>query len=426
MQVLERLGALLSRSRNPRVQPTRSASCAPEEPEQTLPRDLFELLYSKEHLGEVFSAYRLLRYPVVLVGVDNQPLVVLHVLGTVGTSAVVGDDGNLRAVFPESQDFAISLTNLTDTVVLADIGGDVRRTDPEFADRSDRTFWSSTHRNDRRLNRPNILFPLATTRVEKNGAHFHDTGENRRLRAASASRDELESYPIYIYTKDRGVPAFQQTRWCFLDTVTVCHSPGVVAAELVGLRAVRDEHGDEEAVLRAAGMDTTAWASMPRADQIQAVGEARRRRATAVGARSRAVVAGETVPVQDAYLLLEKFNFTVRSAPVSITFEITKQQQLRPLQSKASLVPGAQTAVEEMATSRRAAHLRKLKDVVGWKNADCVICLGPDPDTVIMPCGHRSVHRKCIEGAQMHQCPLCRTPVTAFVPDECVPCTPTL
>ena len=25
--------------------------------------------------------------------------------------------------------------------------------------------------------------------------------------------------------------------------------------------------------------------------------------------------------------------------------------------------------------------------------------------------GHRSVHRKCIEGAQMHQCPLCRTPV---------------
>jgi hypothetical protein len=145
-----------------------------------------------------------------------------------------------------------------------------------------------------------------------------------------------------------------------------------------------------------------------------------------VGARSRAVVAGETVPVQDAYLLLEKFNFSVRSAPVSITFEITKQQQLRPLQSKASLVPGAKTAVEEMATSRRAAHLRKLKDVVGWKNADCVICLGPDPDTVIMPCGHRSVHRKCIEGAQMHQCPLCRTPVTAFVPDECVPCTPTL
>ena len=53
MQVLERLGALLSRSRNPRVQPTRAASCAPEEPEQTLPRDLFELLYSKEHLGEV-------------------------------------------------------------------------------------------------------------------------------------------------------------------------------------------------------------------------------------------------------------------------------------------------------------------------------------------------------------------------------------
>ena len=124
--------------------------------------------------------------------------------------------------------------------------------------------------------------------VEKNGAHFHDTGENRRLRAASASRDELESYPIYIYTKDRGVPAFQQTRWCFLDTVTVCHSPGVVAAELVGLRAVRDEHGDEEAVLRAAGMDTTAWASMPRADQIQAVGEARRRRATAVGEIGRA------------------------------------------------------------------------------------------------------------------------------------------
>ena len=27
---------------------------------------------------------------------------------------------------------------------------------------------------------------------------------------------------------------------------------------------------------------------------------------------------------------------------------------------------------------------------VGWKNADCVICLGPDPDTVIMPCGHLS------------------------------------
>ena len=25
------------------------------------------------------------------------------------------------------------------------------------------------------MNRPNILFPLATTRVEKNGAHFHDT-----------------------------------------------------------------------------------------------------------------------------------------------------------------------------------------------------------------------------------------------------------
>merc|ERR1712070_716778 len=154
-----------------------------------------------------------------------------------------------------------------------------------------------------------------------------------------------------------------------------------MGAELEGLRAVRDERGDEEAVLRAAGMDTTAWASLPRSHQILAVEEARRRRASASGMRGRAVVAGETIPVQDSYLLLEKFNFDISSAEVSITFEIAPEQPLPALPLRAALLPDATKSVDEVVLEKAKTHRRSLENVVKFTSTDCVICLGPNPDT---------------------------------------------
>jgi len=203
----------------------------------------------------VFAGYRLRERPMILCSdVDGTALASLQIRparGAKGSGVIsqTSTDGSFQGVLTvDDQQFELVMWNLTtDGVMMMDIGGRAREYDPEHWDKKDKFFWCGLHRNDGRLNRSNILWPMLANVCAENFAHFQETGEVRRLRllahAHSQRSPETASacaggYPIRVYPKhgSRLCARFKKTRWCCPESIVVIGTP-----LLAGMR-VSDYH----------------------------------------------------------------------------------------------------------------------------------------------------------------------------------------
>jgi hypothetical protein len=233
--------------------------------------ELFNLIaFRLQASGEAFAAYRMGGQPMVLRSlVDGLPICALHLLVVDGNSHALIARGNLDSflgvVSKDDTQIALVMTNLTNDVLMLDIGGTARERDPEFWDRSDVSFWSGCHRNDGRINRSNILFPFRPNVCDQNFQHMQTTGEVRslRLRAAApascsspasssssataapstsdspgvpaslASSDDsgfaLHVYPVYGSATAR---RFDRTAWACDESVIVVGNPALLQERL--------------------------------------------------------------------------------------------------------------------------------------------------------------------------------------------------
>ena len=124
--------------------------------------------------------------------VDGLPICALHLLVVDGNSHALIARGHLQDSFlgivsKDDTQIALVMTNLTNDVLMLDIGGTARERDAEFWDRSDVSFWSGCHRNDGRINRSNILFPFRPNVCDQNFQLQQATGEVRSLRLRAAA-----------------------------------------------------------------------------------------------------------------------------------------------------------------------------------------------------------------------------------------------
>eukprot|EP00927_Polykrikos_kofoidii_P046771 TRINITY_DN4090_c0_g1_i1.p1 TRINITY_DN4090_c0_g1~~TRINITY_DN4090_c0_g1_i1.p1 ORF type:complete len:662 (-),score=112.09 TRINITY_DN4090_c0_g1_i1:191-2176(-) len=241
--------------------------------------ELFEYITHRDYNGEALAGYRVCGHPMVLHSlVDGSPLVSLHmrVSGAHPQARALiarrpDDDGRFLGVVSVN-DVAIELimTNLTtEDVLMMDIGGDPRTRDDELWDRDDRTFWGGTHKNDERLNRSNILWPMQPNICVENNLHFRQTGERRQIvlrteagiapsaqsrqlpqgDAAAASSAALarttsgvpepvdaSSYPLWVYPRhgSRTAAKFAQTAWSCPESIVVIGTPNLIGEARFG------------------------------------------------------------------------------------------------------------------------------------------------------------------------------------------------
>lgn len=119
-------------------------------------------------------------------------------------------------------------------------------------------------------------------------------------------------------------------------------------------------------------------------------------------------------------LLIEKFDFHLHSAPATLGFGVHEELRLtggdREAAIDAEVLEETRAGIAELLSGRRERLLDEVPSV--YANSECVICLSgdPKPDAVLYQCGHRCVHVKCVEGASLQRCPLCRARIVAVLP----------
>lgn len=233
-----------------------------EEDPLGLDGELFEYVTHRQHHGEAFVAYRLLGRPMVLHSVeDGLPLASLH-LRVAGRSSdaqalVVrrpdrGEGDFLGIITADNQEFELIMTNLTaNDVLMFDIGGSPRAREAEFWERTEASFWSGSHRNDRRLNRSNILWPMTPNTCSENHLYFQDHQEHRRLvlrgrpsdaadapmgsidQTVDAKAQDFEGFPLFVYPKhgSRTAERFARTSWSCPETIMVIGTPSLLDSD---------------------------------------------------------------------------------------------------------------------------------------------------------------------------------------------------
>merc|ERR1712060_334420 len=72
--------------------------------------------------------------------------------------------------------------------------------------------------------------------------------------------------------------------------------------------------------------------------------------------------------------------------------------------------------LERLMESRTAELMEEVEANNVYSTPECVVCMEAGPDTVLYQCGHKCVHLRCIETAQLRRCPLCRQPIVALLP----------
>lgn len=225
-----------------------------------LSRDLFEYITHREQNGEAFAGYRVLGHPMILQSlVDGSPLVSLHLKARNPhrCSALVARRPDAENLFQgvlsaDNQTFELIMTNLTtEDVIMFDIGGDLRAREEEYWNLTDKTFWSGRHRNDARLNRSNILWPMQPNACAESNLHFQQTGERRRL--VLRAQDSLPvapdtdsshqgnpadqaalGYPLWVYPKhgSRTSGKFARTQWTCPETIIVVGTPALLHGDI--------------------------------------------------------------------------------------------------------------------------------------------------------------------------------------------------
>lgn len=240
---------------------TQAARARPSDP-FGIDATLFDYLTHVEQHGEAFAGYRAKGHPMVLMSlVDGTALASIHIFMSGdrdGRAMIARQPGNNVAfqgvLTAEGQSFEIVMMNLTtDGVLMLDIGGDLRHMEAAYWDRSDKEFWSGRHRNDRRLNRSNILWPMTPNRCEENNLHYQETGVSRRLQLLTQTSmtadgismqggDRAAGFPIFVYPKHGSSVSsrFERTRWACPETIVVAGSPHLLGDSSVDYNIQRD------------------------------------------------------------------------------------------------------------------------------------------------------------------------------------------
>jgi len=138
------------------------------------------------------------------------------------------------------------------------------------------------------------------------------------------------------------------------------------------------------------------------------------------GARPAEVTVGGRVRGQGTpnRLLIEKFDFGQHSALARLGFGVHEELRLSgggEGADNAEAVEQLRAQIDRIRSGRREALLEEMPAV--YTVAKCVICLSgdPKPDAVLYQCGHRCAHMRCVEGARLRRCPLCRARVAAVL-----------
>lgn len=196
---------------------------------------------------------------VLLSLVDGSALASVHLRMVDGKGRALmarrpGNDKVFQGVLTaERQAFELVMTNLTsDAVLMMDIGGEARHLENEFWDKKDKTFWSGRHRNDGRLNRSNILWPMTPNVCDESNIHYQQTGVSRRLELLTQSSltaagvvghlEDDAGYPFFVYPKygSRVVDRFERTIWSCPETVVVIGSPQLLVDSTEGYTIQRE------------------------------------------------------------------------------------------------------------------------------------------------------------------------------------------
>lgn len=67
--------------------------------------------------------------------------------------------------------------------------------------------------------------------------------------------------------------------------------------------------------------------------------------------------------------------------------------------------------VQALMASRRCELIEGIDRI--FKADECVLCLQPDPDLLILGCAHQCLHAACVQGHRMDKCFMCRGNITA-------------
>jgi len=458
--------------------------------------ELFKYITHRVQHGEAFVAYKLLGNPMVLhSAVDGLPLACLHLRAATGrgarpqqraTQALVarrpdrGPSDFLGIVGADDQEFELVMTNLTASdLMMFDIGGAPRAREEDFWERTEASFWSGSHRNDRRLNRSNILWPMRPNVCSENHLHFLDHQEHRQLvlRAKSSSptadiagldrstigAESCDGYPLFVYPKygSRIGDKFAKTSWSCPETILVVGAPALLDSD------IRDYHNivvemprsdvdiiDEaaasfgvsrERLLQALGIDEALLLELPEdlrretlvmslqvadlsaledesVSTVPSAGPSAS--ALAMGARPAEVAAGRRLPHSGAHnLLIEKFDFERRSAAAVLTLGVRDGIQLYEAGGAAEQLESEDEAqlekrLDKLVRTRTAELLEDAQSNCQYATKECVVCLesSPPPDTIFYQCGHRCVHKNCVSTRRLPRCPLCRSLIVAILP----------
>lgn len=476
------------RAAQPTIRGRGVQAVAPDDPFQ-LDSSLFEYTTHRSQHGEAFVAYRPLGHPMVLFSqVDGLPLASLHLRLTDRAPADAqafiarrpdqGDAHFLGVINVDGQELELVMTNLTsDSVLMFDIGGEARAREDAYWEHTDASFWTGQHRNDRRLNRSNILWPMTPNTCSENHLHYQDHGERRHLvlrattgglvasaggSAASPSESVTANngggFPLFVYPKtgSRAAERFRRTAWKCPEVIIVMGTPSLLNGD------IREDHNIvieprarlprsqldpiEEAceaygirrdrLLQVTGIDEAFLRELPR-DMVQEVIATQLERADlsaqdiqresltreemlSQGVRRADVGAGRRLTNSGYHsLLVEKFEFELCSSPAVLTLGVRDGVQLCPgYDETVGDSNGLAARLDRLVVTRSEELLGGASDNEVFALSECVICMegDPPPDIVLYQCGHRCVHQRCIEGARLRRCPLCRSLIIATLP----------
>merc|ERR1711959_512870 len=196
--------------------------------------------------GEAFVGYKLRGQPLVLSSqVDGLPLVSLHLMvqdphrGLMVASGIEGEPF-LGVVNADNVDVAFAMTNLTNDVLMFDIGGDARAIEPEHWEKKDTGFYSGRHRNDKRVNQSNILYPFRTNVCDRNFQSqstqsalvqtLHVKVSTSGAAESTDLADVASTLKLHVYPK-KNTPneqRFESTVWGTMDTEIVVANPALL------------------------------------------------------------------------------------------------------------------------------------------------------------------------------------------------------
>lgn len=110
------------------------------------------------------------------------------------------------------------------------------------------------------------------------------------------------------------------------------------------------------------------------------------------------------------------FEYKKASPPERLVLSILPPQQkiiLRePMAPEQAFFRGMQL-LQDILLNEKKALLEQIEKV--YTANECVICLEDTPDSIIVQCGHKCLHQKCVPKGGLGNCPVCRGRISAVI-----------